>query len=273
MEKTLNRLFRPIVKFLLMRGINFSQASKWLKKRYVEVAESDFTIEGKRLTDSRLSVITGINRKEIKALRAAEPAMGGQEPRSQINLLSRVVAKWVGTRRFTDELGNPRALPRDGEEGPSFRELVSEVSRDVHPRTILDEMERLGAIDWDRDADEVGLTGAGLVPSGDDEMLIEYLGLNVGDHLQAAIGNVAAAPDPGPWFERAVHYNRLSDGSVQRLKDLAASGGDQLLRTINAEAHRLQDSDSDKPGAVNRFRFGAYFFSKEDDRSEEGEEY
>ena len=65
----LKRILRPLVKLLLSHQITYADCARILKECYVEVAEKEFVLEGKPQTDSRLSLLTGIHRKEVKNLR------------------------------------------------------------------------------------------------------------------------------------------------------------------------------------------------------------
>ena len=61
------RVLSPIVRVLLARGVRFPEAADWLKETFVRAAGGAFRIEGRRLTDSRISLLTGLQRKDVKA--------------------------------------------------------------------------------------------------------------------------------------------------------------------------------------------------------------
>ena len=65
----LERVLRPLVRLLLAHGITFPALSRLLKSVYVQVAERDFALEGKRVSDSRVSLLTGVHRKDVRTLR------------------------------------------------------------------------------------------------------------------------------------------------------------------------------------------------------------
>lgn len=256
------RILRPLVRAMIGRGLTFPQLSTLLKELYVEEAVRSFGLSGKRVTDSRVSVLTGLQRRDIKAHRTA--AEEEEIPRS-MGPIPRVVALWRSDPRYCDSGGEPLPLPRTAEEGPAFDRLVAEIGRDVHPRTILDEMVRLDLATHDREADRVTLRADSLLPSQDEAMLIAYYASNLGDHAEAAAANLLAAPEPGPFFERAVHYNKLSPASAEALDRLARERQMTLLRALNAEALRHQRADAGKPEARARFRAGAFIFHRPDD--------
>ena len=250
------RILRPLVRAMIGRGLTFPVLSDLLKRLYVDEATGGFGIPGRRMTDSRISVLTGLQRRDIRSLRdlPADPAPRGHGP------LPRVLALWQGDRRFLDETGAPRILPRSAETGESFETLVAEIGRDVHPRTLLDELCRLGLVDLDAETDRVRLVEDSLVPSRDAALLTGYYAANLGDHAEAAATNLLAAPAPGPFFERAVHYNRLSPRSVEALEQMARARLLALLQDLNAEALARQRLDRGDTGATGRIRIGAFVY-------------
>ncbi|MGY8991490.1 MAG: DUF6502 family protein, partial [Rhodospirillales bacterium] len=140
--KAINRLFRPLVRLLITYGVTYPSVISLLKRIYVEEAEQSFQVERKRQTDSRISLITGVHRKDVKRLRGSNSEVG-QVP-LPISISAQMVATWIGDPAYMDETDKPLPLPRlkpkDGSS--SFEGLVESVSKDVRPRTVLDEWTR-----------------------------------------------------------------------------------------------------------------------------------
>ena len=255
---------------MIARGWLFPDVGDLLKELYVDVCATDFRLDGKRLTDSRISVLTGLQRKDVRAIRgrlegARDGGRGGAGP------VPRVVAHWIAGPPYSTRAGKPKPLPRlSSRSGPSFEGLVSEVSRDIHPRTILDELKRQDLVAHDEDKDRLVLRDTAFVPSRDDETMLGYFGANVGDHAEAAAANLTAAPEPGPFFERAVHYNQLTPEALDELQTLARKLQSGVLSELNTAALRLQKRDAGQAGALGRFRSGAYIY-KTIDNDPEGE--
>lgn len=267
------RILRPLVRLLIGTGVTYPAAAEWLRELYVQVAAAEFRLPGKRITDSRVSLLTGVQRRDVKAIRSRAPeAEADTTPgREGAGHLPRVLARWQTQPAYLGANGKPRPLPRfPGSGGPSFEDLVADVSQDIHPRTVLDELLRLGMVVPDPgDAGLVRLQAEAFLPSGDRSALLGYLGANLGDHAEAAAANVLAAPSAGPFFERAVHYNQLTPESVADLKTLAAKLQMSALETLNARALALQTRDRDAPGTSGRFRCGAFVYHEDGDAREE----
>lgn len=121
-----------------------------LKATLIDVATLDFADQQIDINVSRLSVATGLQRKEINRLQAAPNRHRKVEPNvTQANLMSRIVGKWQGDAAFLSPSGRPRSLTTAGIES-EFAELVRSVSTDINSYTVLFEMERLGLVEKDQ---------------------------------------------------------------------------------------------------------------------------
>jgi Family of unknown function (DUF6502) len=232
----LRRLLRPIIKLLIAKGVGLPALLDILKSVYIGVALEEFPTNGKKTTDSRISLMTGVHRKDVKRLRTDEDE-GFVAPRS-IGIGAMVIARWLGSARTTDAGGQPIPLPRQPERdgGPSFDSLVAR----------LDEKGR------------VVLSRSAFVPEKGLEEKAFFLGRNIHDHLAASVHNVLGAGNP--MLERSVHYSGLSGESVKTIAETAERMGMQSLLAINRLALELADKDKSVAGADRRVNFGLYLF-------------
>jgi len=232
-----------------------------MKELYIDEARRHFAIPDRRMTDSRISILTGLQRRDIRAHRDRLPSntvlAGGH------GVLPRALAAWRSDPEFRASDGLPAVLPKSSETEASFERLVQSVGRDLHPRTILDEMLRLGHVTLDAERERISLVSEGLFPNKDETMLTSYYAANLGDHAEAATLNLLASPQPGPCFERAVHYNHLSRASVATLESLSRDRMMAVLTEINAEALARQRADAGDPEATRRVRIGAYIHTED----------
>ena len=65
----LRLLFRPIARIMLRAGINWQELADVCKATYVEVATEDFGIRGRPTNISRVAILTGLTRREVRRLR------------------------------------------------------------------------------------------------------------------------------------------------------------------------------------------------------------
>lgn len=256
-------LMRPIVRLLIARGIQLPAVMAALKQIYVDVATTDFRIDDKPPTDSRVSVLTGVHRRDVRSIR--KDGMPSSAP-SAMSLSATVIGRWLGDPSYMARSGQPKVLHRLAEEGsPSFEELFQGITRDVHPRTVLDDLIDQKLVDWDEDSDIVRLRSHAFVPAAGGEDLMRFFEMNLHDHLAAAVANLLDGKEHGHFLERAVYYNRLLPESVDLIESNARKLGDQVLGELNSVALRHQKTDRDKAKATERFRFGVFFYRADDD--------
>lgn len=265
LTRALRHALRPLVKLMLTRGITFTYASELLKSLFVEVADRDFRLDGKVPTDSRVSLVSGVHRKEVSRLR--EVLGSGEEAMPEvISLGAQVVAQWMGTAPYADETGQPRPLARFASEGGelSFEALVARVNRDIRPRVVLDEWLRLGVVDID-DEGRIRLHAGAFVPSkGFDEMSF-YFGHNVHDHAAAAAHNLQGVEPP--FLERSVHYDGLSADAVEQLARQASTLGMDSLVAVNRNALALAKRGGTTALPRRRMTFGVYFYAEDSEEA------
>nr|WP_274607236.1 DUF6502 family protein [Paracraurococcus ruber] len=250
----LKAVLRPVARLLIARGVGLPAAVAALKEVMVEVAERDFRLDGRAPSDSRVSMLTGVHRKDVKAIRASGGPISTPTPR---NLAATVVGRWLAGRDTTDAAGRPLPLPRAGQTG--FDALVGSVSTDLRPRTVLDELLRLGLAELDEE-DRVRLLADGYVPAGAGGEALGFLGHNCGDHLSAAVTNLLAEPGGRRHLERAVYYNGLAEADVDALEAEARTLSLATLRHLNGLAMERQDAAKPPDAPRERFRFGVFFW-------------
>ncbi len=253
-------MLRPLVKLLLAHSVTFPFMSNLLKSIYVEVATNDFRIEGKPQTDSRISLLSGVHRKDVKNLRP-ERILEQTIPIS-VSLSTRLVKLWGSDPQRVDDTGRYRPLPRLMSEGgdASFEGLVASVSKDIRSRVILDEWLRTGIVRLD-DEGRVCLNTEALSKESDFDAKMYYLGQNLHDHLSAASHNLHGELPPA--LESSVRCNALTPESIAELEAMTRKLGLQMLEEVKRRTAELEARDAGKPEARQRMNFGIYFFSGE----------
>jgi hypothetical protein len=262
LQAPLARLLRPLVRLLVRSGVTFPALTELLRELYVNVAEYDFALPGKEQTDSRVSLLTGIHRKEVRRLRGAGAAVSTVP--AALSRTSRIVALWLAAPEFTGSDGRPLPLPRIAAgKGPSFEALVATVTRDVRPRAVLDEWLDRKLVRLD-DEDRVVLVEPGFMPKGGSDQQLYYFGRNLHDHMAAAVANVLG--ETPRFLERAVHYDGLSRELAERLEQRSRELAMEALQAANREAHAASLTDA---GGNWRWNFGTYVFAQDEPAQEE----
>lgn len=175
------------------------------------------------------------------------------------SLATELFTRWLSDPKWRDK-GEPlRALPRHG-ASRSFDGLAQSVTKDVHPRTLLEEMSRLGLVRLDEGSDTVHLLRESFVPAGDEQRMLSLLGANVGDHLCAAVSNVLG--ETPRQLEQAMFADELSPDSIERLQPLVREQWQVLLRQLAPAVQTMIDEDQvQKRQCDQRLRIGMYTYA------------
>lgn len=257
----IRKILRPLVRLMLSFHITYPFVVNLLKSLYVEVAEEEFAVSDKRQTDSRINLLTGVHRKDVKRLRSAH-SDDFATPKN-ISIGAQLIAYWLGSEEFWDAQGKPLALPlrtaNKNRNAKSFDDLVEIVCKqDIRPRVILDEWLHLGIASLDEDSRVRLNTGAFTPEQGFDEKAF-YFGKNLHDHLSASASNMLG--NSPSYFDRSVYYDSLSKESVAQLAKLANDTGMQALTTMNKAALALQQQDQKGDDRTYRMNFGVFNYN------------
>lgn len=257
--RALRRLLQPLIRFLLTKGITYPAFTNLVKALYVQIAAEEFALEHKRQTDSRISMLTGIQRREVKRLTEETPREIAAP--TNVSFGAQIVARWITDPTYLDRKGKPLPLARTEREGGelSFEALAASVSKDIRARPVLDEWLRLGAAHLDED-NRVHLNSTSFVPTKGFEEKAYYFGFNLHDHIAASVHNVLE--EGPPMLERTAYYDRLSTASVEKLRKLATDLGASAIQKIVGTAMRLEAQDATKTEANHRMTFGVYFYTE-----------
>jgi hypothetical protein len=152
----LRQIMRPLVRLLVRNNLTLQVFTDILKDVYVSVAAETLEQEKQKPTESRISIMTGVHRKDVKSIRAKEE---GTPTSSSSSRIAEMIARWQGVHSYADDAGLPLVLPYmpKSEGAACFTRLAADVSRDIHPRTMLDELVRLGYVSHDGVTDMVTL--------------------------------------------------------------------------------------------------------------------
>ncbi len=260
------RLLRPLARILLRNGVSFSTFSDLAKWTYVDVATKEFGIEGRKQSTSRVSVITGLSRREVMRVRKL-PRPDVTASTERHNRAARVIAAWRRESDFLDAKGKPTRLPMEG-RGASFSELVKRFSGNVPPRAILDELVHVGAVERRTDG-KIGLLTRAYIPKGIDAHKLNILGTDV-QHLISTIDHNLNPDTTEPIFQRKVSYDNLPDEVLPKFRKLFTKSAQALLENADQWlAQRDQDVTPMVQGiGSNRAGFGIFFFEESNSNEE-----
>ena len=216
---------RPLARLAVASGLPYARIDEVLREVLVEAASATHSSLPPQRRVSRISTTLGINRREVTRLSKA----GSTPQPAPPSPATRLFLKWQSDARFRDADGALKRLPRHG-PGLTFENLAHEVTRDVHPRSLLVELCRLGLARHDEEKDLVELIVDAFVPRGDRARMLGFLGANVGDHLEAAVSNVLG--EGREHFEQAIFADELSAESIRAFRDTITRQWQQLRAAV-----------------------------------------
>lgn len=249
-------LMVPVVRWLLRNGVQYGAFSDALKSVFISVARQELNASGAKVTDSALSILSGVHRKDVRILADGADEVRPLGPRG-VPLASQVFTRWLSTPPWCAGPGKPLPLPRAG-EATSFEMLAREVSTDVHPRTVLDELMRLGLVELQ--GHDVVPKAHHFVPADGLDELAALFAANVADHMEAAVHNMTMH---GPkLLEQSVYAQRLTPESARELGQRASQLWNESFESIVREAREKVSRDSSDPAAAVRVRYGVYYYTE-----------
>jgi hypothetical protein len=243
----------PVAAWLIRHGVSHSAFAELLKRVFIAAADQELKRGGANSTQSALSLLSGVHRKDVRVLegQARAPRAFPRPP-----LSSQVFTRWLTDPRFRDRSGKPRPLQRSG-PGRTFESLCRELSSDVHPRAVLDELLRLGQVAI-KDDRIVVLTKS-FVPTARLDALTALFADNVSDHIAAAVSNLTT--DSERYLEQSVYADGLSPDSAIALHGEARELWAHAFEIFVNRARKRVDADANDAGDY-RVRFGVYYFSE-----------
>jgi hypothetical protein len=253
------RLLKSLVRILIRNGVSygtFSDIAKWV---FVNVAEKEFGIEGRKQSTSRVSVITGLNRKEVSRIRRlAKP--DDQADSEKYNRAARVIAAWCRESDFQDAEGTPADLSLAG-PWATFSELVRRFSGDVPARAILDELIRVGVVSQ-LNSGKIRLLANSYVPRRSEADKLHILGSDVAHLISTIDHNITSPADAR--FQRKVAYDNLPDWVLPKFRKLSAEKAQALLKELDRwlSRHDRDAAPQTEGTGRNLAGLGIYYFEK-----------
>lgn len=253
-------VFVPLAQLCTAKGIRIHAVEERLRSAFVAAARDAHPNQLATRLTSRISATTGLTRREVARLQSEPDAV--REP--QHSPMTELFTRWMSDPNFQGADGKPLALARQGKP-PSFESLAQSITRDVHPRTLLNELCRLQIAAHDVQADTVALVREAFVPHGDWARMLAFLSENVGDHFRAAVANVLqhGTNDGKQEIEQAIFADELSTESLGSAHELMGRQWRTMLAQVVPELEKLIEADKDAGRAQDQsLRIGLYTWSE-----------
>lgn len=266
LREAYRRLFNPLIRILIRNGVTATEATDLVKRVYVDAATSEeFQLSDRRISDTRIAILTGLSRKEVHKLRT-EP--DDKDSGTNLSRISRLIAAWNQDPDFTGPYGLPLAIPFDAKpasDAPSFTELVRRHGDEMTPRAMLDELLRTELASIDDDG-LIRNSGRTYIPSKLDPAAVERLGRIVGRLADTLDFNNQVEESTFGRYEREVTTDiGLTEDQYRQFNYYLRAKCQQLLETIDnwlaTQEGRLNTHDKPKvPQNAKRIMTGIGVF-------------
>lgn len=249
LQKAVTRVLAPLVRLLLRHGVSHAEFANWAKQAYVSEAGNSFSLNDKRPSVSRIAIITGINRKEVKRVMdlPAEVNTGV----SKHNRAVRVITGWLQDSDYHDGDGKPKLLTYADAEG-SFNRLVRQHGGDVPPRAMLDELLRVGTV-TETDG-QVRLEHSGYVPHRSETALLDIFATSAYDLLTTLENNLSG--EHKGRLQMSVAYDNVTSTGHERFRKLGTERAMAMLRDLDKELSQYDREANPAAEGDGRFRTG-----------------
>lgn len=257
LSRAIIKLLKPLVRILLRNGMAFGTFSDLAKKVYTDVAFDEFNLDGKKQTVSRVSILTGLTRKEVKRLHELETPESNTEEK-RYNRAIRVISGWLNDPQYISDEGIPLPLYIDGEH-PSFSSLVKSHSGDVPVQAILNEL--IAASSVEQRENMVFLVRHAYIPAGDKIENIHILGSDAAEMI-ATIDHNLTHDSNDLRFQRKVSNQKISTESLAAFKKISTKESQILLERLDQWlTDHEQDKDDEKTTSA-RVSLGIYYYDE-----------
>lgn len=256
--RAFRRIFRPVAGILLRAGVTWREVVDLGKATYVEVATEEFGIRGRPTNVSRVSILTGLTRREVSRIRKLLVAPQDDVVDS-MNHATRVLTGWFTDEQYVDANGAPLPVPVEG-PGSSFESLCRRYVGDVAPSTMLKELKHVGAVVDDGD-DKVVATMRTYMPRQFDAVQILSAGSALEDLGKTLAHNLYHDADDMPKFERRATNTRVRAAALPVFQAFLEAEGQAFLERVDTWLSANEAGDGSDEVTV-RLGLGAYWIEE-----------
>ena len=249
-------VLEPVIRLMLRAGVTWKEFAELSKAKFVEVATVDFGIRGRPTNVSRVAILTGLDRRDVRKLRdnAQQPPIRGYQSKA-----SQVLSGWHHDSEFLDAQGRPADLAVEG-DGASFSELMRRYAPALPLVAMIKELKAAGAIEELPDGRLRPLMRI-YVPSGFPAERLRLWASVLSDVANTIEHNFSRDAGTPARFERRALSLRIDRTALPEFRRVLESEGQALLERLDdwLAAHEVADGDDE-----NAIRLGAGMYHIED---------
>ncbi len=244
-------------------GIGYREFAEIAKCAFVDVSTSDYGLRGRPTNISRVAVMTGLTRKEVKRIRGVIEE-GTEIDTSKVVPPIEILHRWHTDTTFVDDGGKPKILPFEGTDA-SFASLVRRYGGDIPPGAMRTELKRVKAIE-ENDDGSLRVVRRHFRPRDKEQIVESALGRSLFG-LAHAINNNVDVDESEAWIQRIAWTSRIRGEDRSRVRRISRERIDEFLRGIDdlysayETIYPAEEIENSKTGAVG---VGVYYFELAD---------
>jgi len=201
------RWLRPIARWLLRSGVTWKEFADLARGVFVVTASEEFGIRGRPTNVSRVALLTGQSRRDVRRLLASARSEVPDAADEALNQASRVLSGWHLDADFLERDGRPRTLPAGG-AGPSLEQLLRRYAGDIPTTALVKELQKSGSIERLADGSYRVLRRY-YMPCPMDGQAIERAGSVLADLATTVEHNLSRDPREPTRFEGRAQNRRI----------------------------------------------------------------
>lgn len=251
-------VLRPIASIFIKCGMTWKEFSDLSKSAFVEAATDEFGIRGRPTNISRVSLLTGISRKEVK--RQRDLLTNEKHIIEAKNTdATRLLSGWYQDPEYLDSESSPRLLDENG-PAPSFETLCARYGGDIPMTAMLKELLKTQAIERSADG-QLRATRRYYQPAAHDSENLRWAMSLVNDLTETMNNNVFLEKTNTPRFGGSAENDLIPTSALPKFREFVDRHGQAFLEEIDdwLTEHASHDSLEVK----ERVRIGVGLFAIE----------
>jgi len=257
-------LLRPIAAMMLKCGMTWKEFSELSKSVFVEAATDDYGIKGRPTNVTRVSILTGIGRKEVKRQR---DLLASDKPviKEKTTDATRLLSGWHQDPAYLEADSVPLLLSESG-AAPSFESLCAGYGGDIAMTAMLKELLKTQALERMSDG-RLRAISRYYQPAMHDDENLNFAVLRIKDLIETMNNNVFPDEANSPRFGGYADNDRIPPQAVPLFRKFLDRRGQAFLEEIDDWLTAHAESDGEK--TRERVRIGVGLYAIEDSATKE----